>query len=616
MKNKPDAPTDTTELRRRAEAQMEVKIGHKSIIPSADAARKLLHELQVQQIELEMQNEELRKVRAEFEASAANYVEFYDFAPVGFFTLTRDGIISQTNFAGASLLGLERAKLTGRRFTTFICPDALPAFKIFLTKVFESSIRETGEMKLQTTAGGSPLFVHIEAVANKSGQDCRVVTTDITERKLAEEKLRESEALFRAIAENVSDLIAMLDTGGRRFYNNPSYLQIFEKEELKPGSDSFSEIHPEDRDRIKSIFLKTVASGVGERTEFRFLLKDGSIRHIESEGNVVLDAAGKVSKVIVVSRDVTTRKQAEEALRESEQRFRAIFENAAIGIARLSLTGQFLQINEGFCSIIGYTREEVLSQKFSFQKITFPEDIEADLAWIKKLLDGDGDNHTLEKRYIRKDGSIVWVNLSVSLLRNAAGKPLYFISAVQDITGRKTLEEQLRHLSNFDILTDLPNRTLLSDRIQQALAIAKRDKARMALMFIDLDEFKPVNDAFGHKTGDLLLHETAKRMQDCVRASDTVARIGGDEFVVLLPTIETEQDALVVAEKIRHALCQPFELAGHSIHVSSSIGIAVYPENGSEEKVLLNNADTAMYYAKECGCNTVRFFSAVKRKSG
>ena len=430
-----------------------------------------------------------------------------------------------------------------------------------------------------------------------------------------EEKLRESEMLFRTIAENVGDLIAMLDVSGRRIYNNPAYRLIFGDEALKVGSDSFSEIHPDDRDRIRAAFRRTVETGTGERAEFRFLLNDGSVRHIESEGNVVFDADGNVSKVIVVSRDVTARRQAEEALRESEQRFRAIFENAAIGIARVSPAGHFLQVNDVFCKIIGYSREELLSQQFSFQQITFPEDRETTLAWIRKLLDSASDSYSIEKRYIRKDGSVVWVNVSVSLLRDIGGKPLYFISAAQDITGRKALEAQLRHLSNYDILTDLPNRTLLGDRARQALASARRDKTRMALMYVDLDEFKPVNDTLGHNVGDLLLKEAAKRMLDCVRASDTVARIGGDEFVVLLPAIESDQDAMVVAEKIRAALCRPFDLAGCGIRISSSIGIAIYPDDGSDEKLLLNHADAAMYCAKKCGCNTVRLFSAAHQNS-
>jgi diguanylate cyclase (GGDEF)-like protein/PAS domain S-box-containing protein len=561
---------------------------------------------------MDIKPDELRQVSAGSAEPAESYAEFYHFAPVGFFTLARDGTILQTNLAGARLLGSESPDLAGRRFSSFVCGEDRPSFQALLVRAFRSRTREAGDARLQTE-GAQPRFVHIEAIAGDSCGDCRMVVTDITERKQAEEKLRESELLFRTIAESVGDLIAMLDTAGKRIYNNPSYRLIFGEEGLEPGSDSFSEIHPEDRERIRAVFRKTVATGTGERAEFRFLLKNGSIRHIESEGNVVRDPAGNISKVVVVSRDMTERKLAEEALAESEQRFRAIFENAAIVIARVSLAGLFLQINEAYCKIIGYSREEALSQQFSFQQITFPEDRETSLSLVKRLLDGETGSHTLEKRYIRKDGSIVWVNLSVSLLRDMAGKPLYFISAAQDVTGRKLLEEQLRHLSNFDILTDLPNRTLLGDRMRQALASAKRDKARLALMYVDLDDFKPVNDTLGHSAGDLLLKEAARRMQDCVRASDTVARIGGDEFVVLLPVIESSQDAVVVAEKIRFALCQPFSLCGQDIRISSSIGIAIYPDDGSDGKSLLNNADAAMYYAKECGCNTVKLFSAARR---
>jgi diguanylate cyclase (GGDEF)-like protein/PAS domain S-box-containing protein len=297
-------------------------------------------------------------------------------------------------------------------------------------------------------------------------------------------KLQEGDELFQAIAEKVGDLVSVLDTDGRRIYNNPSYRKLFGVEELAVGSDCFSEIHPDDRDRIKAIFRKTVETGVGEQSKFRFVLKDGSIRYIESEGNVVHDSTGKVSKVIVISHDVTERKK---------------------------------------------------------------------------------------------------------------------------------IEEQLRHVSYHDVLTGLPNRILLSDRLKQAIAAAKRnDQEILSLMFIDLDQFKQVNDTLGHTVGDLLLKEVAIRIQDCLRDSDTAARIGGDEFVVLLPSIKKKLDTMVVAEKIRHSLCQPIVLADQSLRISSSIGVAFYPENGSEEEMLLKSADSAMYDAKKSGRNMVRFFTQKK----
>ncbi len=186
-------------------------------------------------------------------------------------------------------------------------------------------------------------------------------------------------------------------------------------------------------------------------------------------------------------------------------------------------------------------------------------------------------------------------------------------ASLEDKVARRTMQlclanEELTKLARHDVLTGLPNRQLVSDRLVQALVVAKRDQTRVALMFIDLDEFKPINDTQGHAIGDLMLKETAGRIQHCIREMDTVSRIGGDEFLVLLPVIEAVQDAVTVAEKIRFALNQPFVLAGQSLRISSSIGIAIYPEHGSDESALLRNADSAMYDAKNSGRNAVKLF--------
>jgi diguanylate cyclase (GGDEF)-like protein len=172
----------------------------------------------------------------------------------------------------------------------------------------------------------------------------------------------------------------------------------------------------------------------------------------------------------------------------------------------------------------------------------------------------------------------------------------------------KMNEVRIQQLADHDVLTELPNRRLFSDRLRQALAVARRDGARLAVIFLDIDKFKPINDTLGHHIGDLLLKEVAKRIQVCLREADTAARMGGDEFVVLLPTVHADQDALLVAEKIRGALRRPFELAGNTLHVSSSVGIAIYPEHGGDDATLLKNADTAMYRAKEDGRNMVKLF--------
>ncbi len=185
----------------------------------------------------------------------------------------------------------------------------------------------------------------------------------------------------------------------------------------------------------------------------------------------------------------------------------------------------------------------------------------------------------------------------------------FVICISKEITERKLMEEQLKRSAHYDSLTDLPNRVLFSDHAKYAIAQAERYKTKLAVMYIDLDKFKPVNDTYGHNVGDLLLKAVAKRLRDCLRKSDTAGRIGGDEFIVLLPKIYKQQDMLHVAEKIRFALNQPFELYGYpTIHISSSIGIAIYPEHGCDEFQLSKNADKAMYTAKESGRNTIKIF--------
>lgn len=208
----------------------------------------------------------------------------------------------------------------------------------------------------------------------------------------------------------------------------------------------------------------------------------------------------------------------------------------------------------------------------------------------------------------RKSGEAYVGWFSFHRVYDEKGNLANHVAVFSDITQRKAEEERIYRLAHYDLLTGLPNRALLIGHLGQAIAKAQRDKARLALMFIDLDKFKPVNDAFGHEVGDLLLKEVAKRLQYCVRGSDTASRMGGDEFVVLLLTIEEEQDAMMVAEKIRHEINQPFELAGHSLHISSSIGVAIYPEHGSDEDQLLKNADTAMYHSKKSGRNSVELY--------
>lgn len=223
---------------------------------------------------------------------------------------------------------------------------------------------------------------------------------------------------------------------------------------------------------------------------------------------------------------------------------------------------------------------------------------------------------TLEVNLVRHDGVKVPYLCNGVALRNARNEVTGFTGTGRDISDRKAMAEQMHRMAHYDMLTDLPNRSLLSERLQQAILACNREHRQFALMFLDLDMFKYINDKFGHDVGDMLLKEVARRIVECLRASDTPARIGGDEFVVLLPSIDSEQMAVLVAEKIRDALSMPFEVAGLRLSISASIGIALYPEHGSDEKLLLKNADTAMYLAKKKGRDTVVVYSGVVYSGG
>ena len=314
---------------------------------------------------------------------------------------------------------------------------------------------------------------------------------------------------------------------------------------------------------------------------------------------------------------IADQKNAEHALRESELRHRGVLAALGEGVFGVDREGRCTFVNSAAVSMVGLPESEVLGHDthtlFHHSDCNGQPYPRAECPVHQTTQ--DGRIRHVEDWFTRKDGSCFPVELIVTPLEDN-GELAGAVVAIQDISERKKIEEKLRHLSYHDMLTGLPNRVLFSDRLKQAIAAAKRDKIhKLSLMYMDLDDFKEINDSLGHAAGDLVLKEVASRIQDCLRESDTAARLGGDEFVVLLPAIEAPDDAMFVAKKICHALCQPIDLGKHGLTVTTSIGIAVYPEHGSEEEALLKHADAAMYHAKESGRNTACLFSAVQQKN-
>jgi diguanylate cyclase (GGDEF)-like protein/PAS domain S-box-containing protein len=295
------------------------------------------------------------------------------------------------------------------------------------------------------------------------------------------------------------------------------------------------------------------------------------------------------------------------ALYTSEALFRATFHQAAMGIAHVAPDGRILGANEKYCSMLGYSGEELRAR--SLFALSDSHTREAARQFLAQRLAADAGADTsalppeIEKTYLRKDGSTLWVCEALSVVRHASGRPDFLVAVAQDITARKNLEARLAHDARHDALTGLPNRLLFQDRLAQVLDSARRHGRSAAVLYLDLDGFKAVNDQHGHAAGDQLLRHVAQRLQDAVRAEDTVSRFGGDEFGIVLATVAQPQDCEAVAGKILQTLAQPFVLNGTVIHIHASVGAALFPAHGEGIEALVAHADTAMYAAKHAGKN-------------
>ncbi len=289
-----------------------------------------------------------------------------------------------------------------------------------------------------------------------------------------------------------------------------------------------------------------------------------------------------------------------QALRESEERFRSAFDNATIGMAVVALDGRWLQVNRSLCDIVGYEERELLESEV--RRVTHREDLVALEEQMQHFTASTISSHQAELRYCHKSGKEVWAHLGMSLVRDGEAQPLHLIFQIQDITDRKRAEEQLLHDAFHDALTGLPNRALFMDHVKMAIQRSRRSGDRLfAALFLDLDRFKIINDSLGHMVGDQLLVGIAHRLEACLRPGDTVARLGGDEFTILLEDLACTDDAIEVALRVQEAVTQPFNIGGHEVFTTASIGIALSETGYERAEDLLRDADTAMYRAKMAG---------------
>jgi len=402
---------------------------------------------------------------------------------------------------------------------------------------------------------------------------------------------------FRELFQTAPAGMVVGDPSGGVLAVNPAFCAIVEREEDELlGRDFRAITHPDDVGAHESA-LSELASGA--RSEYacekRYLRPDGSPVWVKLRGTVAIDPETGSRVFVAHIVDITEHRRRDHALAEAEDRFRSAFDNAPIGMALVSPDGRFIKVNSALCELTGYSETDLLIR--TFQAITHPDDLDADLGHVQDVLADRRRSYQMEKRYYHADGHIIWVTLSVSLVRDAGGEPLYFISQIEDISNRKRRERALEtQAARLAVIAATDQLTGLSTRRTWDLAIADRtsgpdiDLERFGIALIDLDALKEINDSQGHHAGDQALVAMAAALRTVVRDEDLVARIGGDEFAVLIPSVSAEA-MVALTERILAALPE---------RLSASAGVATW--DGSESPVeLQHRADRALYAAKHAG---------------
>jgi diguanylate cyclase (GGDEF)-like protein/PAS domain S-box-containing protein len=420
--------------------------------------------------------------------------------------------------------------------------------------------------------------------------------------------LERNEARFRAMVRDSNDIMAIVDPRGRLVYASPVTERILGLD-IEPliGSDVFDLIHPEDRDFARRGFEATREGHDADRIELRLRRADGSWRVVEAVATNLLDDPS-VEGIVISARDLTERRRAEAELREAQERFRSAFEYAPIGMALISIDGRLFRVNRALVQILGRGESELLTS--SLLELCHPDDREVCRESVRRLFAGVTQSTQLEQRFLHHDGHPVWVSASASLVRDVNDQPMYIVCQVEDIRERRASGEALAHQAAHDPLTGLPNRLHFVERLGRELTRAEHKRERLAVLFLDLDRFKVVNDSLGHSAGDRLLVSVADRLKATMGPSDVVARFGGDEFVILCNEVTSEETVELIAERIADAIARPVALMEGEVFVTASIGIALSGTAADSPETLLRNADAAMYRAKERGRDRAELFDA------
>ncbi len=481
-------------------------------------------------------------------------------------------------------------------------------FRRKLLTVIQSGEAYTEDLQREDTQ----FLMQISPYRDHRGQHTGAVLTvsDITETYRARKLRTETEERFRLITESLQEVVWMSSANQEKMlYVSPSYEQLWGRstDSLYDNPSTYIEgIHPEDRKRFQSELKNTDSAW---NIEFRVVTPTGEIKWVKDRGVKIWNDDGELEYLIGSAINISDRVRAERENEVNYLRFSQTFNSAAIGMCLAKRDGTITDINQAFAQWLGYNTTDLIGKHFS--DITHPDDRDANTNHFEKLVEGELDSYVIDKRYLKKTGGVLWGRLTSNLCEpNDPEIDSFVVAMIEDINEDKERQSTMYEQANFDKLTELPNRNLFMDRISEQTKITNRSGNALYVMFIDLDGFKAINDNNGHDIGDDVLREVANRMRQQIRESDTVARFGGDEFIVLLSEVLHIEAVERIASEFLEALCQPYKIGKQTFSMSASIGIACYPKDAKSTEELIQQADTAMYKAKAEGGNCFRYYSS------
>ena len=548
-----------------------------------------------------------RKTAEETLLRLASIVEFSQDAIIG---KTKEGVVTSWNRGAEKMYGYKGTEAIGRDLSFLVPPDRQGEVQAIMELIRTGQLVDCFETQRLTKACSLlDVSLSISPIKDGSGQiiGASTIARDITARKNADKQLR----LQSAALEAAVNAIVIADRDGSIVWVNQAFTAMtgYSKEEVLGKNPSLLKSGEQPESYYAKLW-STILSGQVWRGELVNKRKDGTIYTEEMTITPVTQKVGTVVEThfVAIKQDISERKQAEQALRRAEEKYRTIFEDAVVGIFQTTPDGQPLNVNRAMAEMYGFDSPEQLLAEVSnvvLQLFVDPKRMDA----LRRMLGKETVVRGAEVEVYKRDRKKKWLLMNLRAVRDASGKIALHEGTAEDITDRKVAEERVRFLAHFDPLTGLPNRNLLQDRLSQALAGARRRQDKVAVLFLDLDQFKTVNDSLGHSFGDLLLQEVAERLKAGSRELDTAARLGGDEFVLILTTVKDLADVAVAAERFVKLVTDEFVVQGHPLNISCSLGISIFPEDGADCEALIKNADAAMYCAKENGRNTFRFFT-------